>query len=128
MEITRNAAQYANHNDSLAACAADVAEAFDVEGYDLAPEWDDESRERIRLTLPRHVGEKVREFARIIGRGDITAAMATEDSGGGDSEFEWRGEHTDALANMLRMPVREIPEEVIAFAEHAYENYIEGPK
>lgn len=46
------AAQYADHDDCLTAAAQDYAEAHGLQGWDLAPKWEDNQREYIVLTVP----------------------------------------------------------------------------
>lgn len=51
--IIRDAAPYAGYDDCLAACAADVAEEYGLEGWDLEPRWADDERDAILLDVPR---------------------------------------------------------------------------
>lgn len=46
------ARQYEDHDDCLAAAAVDYAREHGLEGWDLAPRWEDNSRETILLTVP----------------------------------------------------------------------------
>ena len=50
------AATFADHDDDLAAAAADVAQDLGIEGYDLSPRYEDEDlRDEILLDVPDHV-------------------------------------------------------------------------
>ena len=49
-----NAADYADHDDCLAACAADVAGELSLSGYDLSPRWEDDERDAILVDIPGH--------------------------------------------------------------------------
>jgi hypothetical protein len=53
--ISIDAAQYADHDDCLAAAAADYADDHGLEGWDLDARWeggDEGEREVILLTVP----------------------------------------------------------------------------
>lgn len=51
-QVKIQAAQYADHDDCLAAAADDYASAHDLIGWDLSPAWADDQREVIVLTVP----------------------------------------------------------------------------
>ena len=51
-EVRISAARYVDYDDCLAAAADDYAAANDLEGWDLAPRWEDEQRDTIVLTVP----------------------------------------------------------------------------
>ena len=46
------AAKYEDQDDCLQAAADDYAEAHGLQGWDLAPKYEDEQREVIVLTVP----------------------------------------------------------------------------
>lgn len=53
VSITVPAAKYADHDDCLAAAAADyLADHPDLAGWDLSPSWVDEQRDEIALSVP----------------------------------------------------------------------------
>lgn len=53
IEITVPAAQYADHDDCLAAAARDYVREHKLSGWDLSPRWaDDDNREEIILCVP----------------------------------------------------------------------------
>lgn len=48
-----DSSRYADHDDCLAAAAADYATAHGLEGWDLEARWeDDDTRDAILLTVP----------------------------------------------------------------------------
>ena len=51
-QVTINAAQYEGQYDCLSAAAADYAKEHDLAGWDLSPQWADENRDEIVLTVP----------------------------------------------------------------------------
>lgn len=48
------AAQYEDQDDCLQAAANDYAQAHGLHGWDLDPQWEDEQRDNIVLTVPDH--------------------------------------------------------------------------
>lgn len=46
------AAQFADEDDCLAACAAKVADERQLKGWNLAPRWADEQRNEILVDVP----------------------------------------------------------------------------
>lgn len=52
--ITIPAAKYADHDDCLSAAAEDYATTHDLAGWDLDPQWADDQRDEIILTVPSH--------------------------------------------------------------------------
>lgn len=50
--ITVDARRYEDHDDSLAAAAADVAHARGLAGWDLSARWASEQRDEIALDIP----------------------------------------------------------------------------
>lgn len=51
VETTIKSAEFADHDDSLSACAADYAAAHDLESWHVEARWGDSSREDIVLTV-----------------------------------------------------------------------------
>lgn len=49
-----DAARYADHDDCLAAAAADVAADRGLAGWDLLPRWEDSQRDTILVDIPAH--------------------------------------------------------------------------
>lgn len=47
-----DARRYEDHDDCLAAAAADVARERGLEGWDLSPRWEDEQRNAILVDVP----------------------------------------------------------------------------
>lgn len=52
--ITIDASKYADHDDCLAAAAADVSAQYGLAGWDLDPRWEDTQRDIIQVTVPDH--------------------------------------------------------------------------
>lgn len=50
--LTIPAAPYADSDDCLAACAADIAAEYSCEGYDMAPRWASDDRDAILVDVP----------------------------------------------------------------------------
>jgi hypothetical protein len=50
--VTVPAARYADADDCLAAAEQDYAAEHDLAGWDLAPQWADDQRDEIVLTVP----------------------------------------------------------------------------
>jgi hypothetical protein len=52
MTVRIPARQYEDEEDCLSTAASDYAREYGLVGWDLAPEWEDEQRETILLTVP----------------------------------------------------------------------------
>ncbi len=52
--ITIDASKYIDHDDCLAAAAADVSAQYGLAGWDLDPRWGDRQRDTILVTVPDH--------------------------------------------------------------------------
>lgn len=50
--IRIDARRYTDHDDCLAAAAADAAREHNCPGYDMSPRWEDEQRDTILVDVP----------------------------------------------------------------------------
>jgi hypothetical protein len=86
--ITVAAARYADAADSLPAAADAYVEAHpDAAGYDLAPRWADDERDRIALDVPGPSRARLRALrAEAAAAGDLDTVAAADAALSGDAD------------------------------------------